>query len=411
MASQQLSGSRSKSKRKHVDLETVSSSDDESETTNLDSWPRFLVVQGIEGQPLKLNPFAISKAIAGICGEVKNVTRLRTGSLLVECARKQQAVNLLKARQFANTRIDVSPHRTLNSCRGIVRDRAKCLSDMSEVDIAAELKSQGVTSVKRFTRKDGDNTVKTNTYLLTFCLATVPKSIKAGYFNIEVEVYIPNPLRCFKCQLFGHGANTCKNSPKCSRCGEKHENADCTNAIKCANCHGDHMSSSRSCPVFEQQAQMLKLKHTNNISFAEAKKLLPVTDRISTQKTYSAVVSTSRPKVDHECQTSISWVSEKQNILYAISDEDTGTSTQTDMMPEPKNHHEPERKTTMSRKEQKQLRRKEARALKHIEVPLPLQVPVEVHNTYEPLDMETSPSQSSQHKGTSSRSRSPIEPP
>ncbi len=150
MASQLLSGSRSKSKRQHVYLETVSSSDDESETSTLDSWPRFLVVQGIEGQSLKLNPFVISKAIAGICGEVKNVTRLRTGSLLVECARKQQSINLLNARHFANTRIAVSPHRTLNSCRGIVRDRAKCLSDMVEVNIAAELQSQGVTSVKRF---------------------------------------------------------------------------------------------------------------------------------------------------------------------------------------------------------------------------------------------------------------------
>ncbi len=73
--------------------------------------------------------------------------------------------------------------RTVNTCRGIVRDRAKCLSDMTEVDIAAELKSQGVTSVKRFTRKDGDTIVKTSTYLLTFCLSTVPKSIKAGHMT------------------------------------------------------------------------------------------------------------------------------------------------------------------------------------------------------------------------------------
>ncbi|XP_071086302.1 matrilin-4-like [Haliotis cracherodii] len=34
---------------------------------------------------------------------------------------------------------------TLNSCRGIVRDRARCLSDMSEQEIVSELEDQGVT--------------------------------------------------------------------------------------------------------------------------------------------------------------------------------------------------------------------------------------------------------------------------
>lgn len=53
----------------------------------------------------------------------------------------------------------------------------------------------------------GDYFGKTNTYIFTFALTEMPISIKPGYFNIGVDVYIPNPLRCFKCQWFGHGAN------------------------------------------------------------------------------------------------------------------------------------------------------------------------------------------------------------
>ncbi|XP_067660296.1 uncharacterized protein [Haliotis asinina] len=207
MATSNPSGS-SKNKRRYVE----SSSSDEG---LVDSWPRFIVISSADENPLKLNPFAISKGIHGVCGEVKNVTRLRNGSLLVECARKQQSDNLLKLKQFVNAPVVASVHKTLDSCRGIVRDRAHCLSDMTEEDIVTELHNQGVIAVMRFSKqKDDVTTIRLNTYLFTFSHSVLPKSVKAGYFNIGVEVYVPSPLRCFKCQTFGHGAKFCRNSSK-----------------------------------------------------------------------------------------------------------------------------------------------------------------------------------------------------
>ncbi|XP_048240222.1 uncharacterized protein LOC125373265 [Haliotis rufescens] len=436
MATSQLTGSRSKTKRRHLDTDSVVSSDDES-LLNVESWPRFLVVEGVDGEPLRINPFVVSKSIQGICGTVQNVTRLRSGSLLVECAKRQQSLNLLQAHHFANTEIVVSAHKTLNSCRGIVRDRAKCLSDMSEEEIVAEMKPQGVTSVKRFNRKDGEIFVKTNTYLFTFALSRIPSSIKAGYFNIGVDVYIPNPLRCFKCQQFGHGAKSCRNSAVCSRCSKKHDGTDCTDTIKCSNCSCDHMSSSKSCPSFVIQTKILKLKYTNDISFSDAKKLLQIESTSSTHSlTYSAAVSSaavsSAIKVDNGCQTAISWVSNERTMLFQIDAEDTTTSPQSTSKPsqtEPLPENEPHSLThsqldtspvpesdkrndvTQTRKERKQQRKKESKALKHIKVPSPLTFPLEVQNPFEPLDMEVSPSLSLQRKGPSPRSRSPIEPP
>ena len=62
------------------------------------------------------------------------------------------------------------------------------------------LSSQGVSAVKMIMIRGNDILVPTNTFILTFRKHTLPQSIKAGYLNIPVDPYVPNPLRCFRCQ-------------------------------------------------------------------------------------------------------------------------------------------------------------------------------------------------------------------
>ena len=81
------------------------------------------------------------------------------------------------------------------------------LKHETEENITEYLKKQGVTACKRFTIKKDGNFIETNTLLLTFNTTTLPKSLKTIYRIIPVEVYIPNPLRCFNCQRFGHHEN------------------------------------------------------------------------------------------------------------------------------------------------------------------------------------------------------------
>ena len=65
-------------------------------------------------------------------------------------------------------------------------------------------------------------------------LHTLPQSIKAGYLNIPVEPYVPNPLCCFKCKQYGHEQNTCRNKMTCARCGQiDHDSKSCNNYTMC----------------------------------------------------------------------------------------------------------------------------------------------------------------------------------
>ena len=79
----------------------------------------------------------------------------------MKCSRKTQAENLLKTLNFVDRPVHVSVHKTLNPSRSVIRCRE--LSDMSEIEIRDELKTQGVVEVHRVTVKKESKVVPTNT--------------------------------------------------------------------------------------------------------------------------------------------------------------------------------------------------------------------------------------------------------
>ena len=117
----------------------------------------------------------------------------------------------MKVTQFFNLPVEVTRHKTLNSSKGIIRDRN--LKGESEENIKEYFENQGVTNVKRFKVKKGQDYVNTNTILLTFNTVVRPKSLKIFFQIIPVELYVPNPLRCYNCQKFGHHEDKCPVDP------------------------------------------------------------------------------------------------------------------------------------------------------------------------------------------------------
>ncbi|GBN22723.1 hypothetical protein AVEN_68057-1 [Araneus ventricosus] len=93
--------------------------------------------------------------------------------------------------------------------------------------------------------------------------------------RLSVRTYIPNPLRCFKCQRFGHSKTSFRGTLTCARCAEfGHESTDCTRAEKRVNCKGEHTSFSRNCFAWKQEKDIISTKIKKQISFQEARKLI-----------------------------------------------------------------------------------------------------------------------------------------
>ena len=142
----------------------------------------------------------------------------KNNSLLVETSRKSQTEQLLRQTKFYNINVKVTPHQTLNSSKGIIRDSA--MKGVSTDEIKEYLKSQGVLNVRRISIKKGQ-IIDTNTFVVTFITPTLPKQGKIVYRLIKVELYISNPLRCFECQRFGHHEDPCTAAPVCAKCGKE----------------------------------------------------------------------------------------------------------------------------------------------------------------------------------------------
>jgi len=158
---------------------------------NENYYDRWFVIQAVDDdKPLsKISPFAVDKALKCAVETVKSIKCLRSGDLLVEVGSASQSRSLNKLNNLAGCPVTASPHRTLNSCKGVIRCRA--LIDCPKDEILEELKSQGVTDIYNIlTKDDSGNRRNTNTFIITFHTASIPKHIKIGYLRIPVELYM-----------------------------------------------------------------------------------------------------------------------------------------------------------------------------------------------------------------------------
>ena len=201
-----------------------------------------------------------------------------------------------KQTSFFGVPVEVTElYKSLNSSKGIIRN--PILRAETEENIMEYLKPQGVTHVKRFTIRKNNEIVNTNTLFLTFNSVVTPKTLKIFYQIIQVELYVPNPLRCLNCQKFGHHENNCPADlgSVCEKCGtgnHDHLASQCKKPAKCVNCGENHMSRSSDCDVWKKEKEVMKIKVTQRLTYPEARKIY---DQQKPEFTFSKVVS-SMPK-------------------------------------------------------------------------------------------------------------------
>jgi hypothetical protein len=216
------------------------------------------------------NPFYVQKALDGIAGKGRNATRLKNRTLLVDIFNEKQAEVLLVAKLPGSHLVHVERHTSLNSSREIVTD---ILDGMSDEEIQICLAHPFVSKAYRFTGKRDGRPLSLQTVFLSFQVPTMPSSLLVGYERASVRPYIPNPMPCFQCRMFGHTQQRCASSLVGGDCGERgHGEAPCPGPPHCVNCCGAHASGDTNCPVYRDERAIQELLIKGDLSFLDARK-------------------------------------------------------------------------------------------------------------------------------------------
>lgn len=271
--------------------------------------PKFVVIKRVDvkdGSFEKVSPIFINKGIKSIGGgEPLNVIKLRDGTLLVKTKGISQANQLLRSKKMFDMDIAVEENAKLNQTKGIIT--CADLRYATEEEIRDDLQEQGVCNVEVMKRKRDGQLVPTNSFILTFKSTGVPENVKVGYHVLNVRLFIPRPMRCYKCQFFGHSSKFCTKEEVCSNCCQVgHSSDNCSGKMFCRNCSSsEHASWSNKCKVFEVEQEITRIRVTENVSMREARQLYKVRFP-NTISTYSEVLQNSQvanPKrSENECK-------------------------------------------------------------------------------------------------------------
>ena len=112
----------------------------------------------------------------------------------------------------------------------------------------------------------------------------------------RVEQFVPNPLRCYKCQKHGHHEDACRGREVCGKCGQKDPDLqmnECEFPYRCSNSGGDHLVNARSCESWRREKEILSIKYKNNIPFYEVRKMVVE----SNTTTYSQAVQRGKNNI------------------------------------------------------------------------------------------------------------------
>ncbi len=125
----------------------------------------------------------------------------------------------------------------------------------------------GVIKAERCTNKQ---TGRPTRQVVVVWEANPPNSIDLGAAGIfQVRPYYPNPVRCYKCQGWGHFARACQGKETCGICSGEHATKTCTQNQQqqtCPNCKGDHPAWSNQCHVYVEAATRIRKQVEKNTS-------------------------------------------------------------------------------------------------------------------------------------------------
>ena len=165
----------------------------------------------------------------------------------------------------------IKNHR-LSTSRGVISNPQ--FRFVTDEEVTLELAGQKVIKCERQHYFKDNKLYPSNKFTLTFDSPERPEKVNVMHLRVNVDEYIPTPMRCGICQEYNHTKKWCKNNakPVCGRCSEEHETKDCKNTdFKCYHCQAPHGTFSKECPIYKQEAEIKIIQEREKLTYQQAK--------------------------------------------------------------------------------------------------------------------------------------------
>lgn len=245
-------------------------------------------------EPALSNPFIVGTTIELAIGskEARTVNASREGRgsrYILRTTSKNIFEKLQEITELTDkTQVEVIPHPTLNTVQGKVYDLDSV--SVGESEILKYLSTQGVHNVRRIKKRVNGDLKDTPLLVLSFHGTVLPTHVYFGVLRIPVSAYYQSPMICFNCGAYGHTGRSCQQGAICLYCSQTHSLAKgekCTNPPHCLHCLNGHAVTSRDCPKYKTEVNVIRLKVDRGISFPEARRIYADETK---NKTFSSVV-------------------------------------------------------------------------------------------------------------------------
>ena len=272
--------------------------------TPAQSFPKYFLVK-FPGTDLDtgIDVLAVDRDLKNKIGTPDEIKKHNRDTLLVKVKSRHQGNSLSNLEKLASYDVSVSENRLMNQSRGTVY--SETMSNSTVDQLLNALSGQNVVNIERMKTRVNHNLVDTHRYIITFNQTEIPRTISLTDWHHElVELYVPRPMRCTKCQRFGHTHKRCRsNQSVCVQCGcEGHIMSQCNDSPKCVNCGKEHRASSNKCQVYIYKSEVLATQAKRNCTFREAEEQVRQAYR-EEGKQYNFVVKRQLPPPPNASQT------------------------------------------------------------------------------------------------------------